>query len=416
MMRTGQVAAWAVGSIAIGLLVAACGGGGGSSPPATTAPPPAAKSAAPAGVQSAPTSPVAPAAASPSGPAGAPKAAASPVAATTLQPSCANPTEVKGFATCADVAKAEQEGALVYYSPDVEKNMVAFLTAFHELFPKIDTGKYQREQTGRLYAKLTAERQSGSYFDDVLSISDYAPALDFMQKNGYQKYISPQLAAYKLEYMSDPPGLFTWYANVPTGMAINTSVTPASEAPKNWPDLLDPKWQGAINFKDSASGFQAMQWYLFRKMYGPEFWQKMKAQQPRGLASTTQQYERLINREDKVNALAGYNNYLENKAKGAPLEFIIPPDGALVGPLLIGVTDKAPHPEAAKLFLDFMLSQPGQTMVVKESYYHSLRADVAPPAGGRPLSDFKLLIPNWPEFIASHDEFIKEWNDLTGLQ
>lgn len=51
-----------------------------------------------------------------------------------------------------------------------------------------------------------------------------------------------------------------------------------------------------LNLKDSASGWQGMQWMLFRKMYGERFWADMAAQKPRG--SVTQQYERLINGED----------------------------------------------------------------------------------------------------------------------
>src|SRR5713101_2836674 len=89
------------------------------------------------------------------------------------QPSCPHPKEVKGFLTCADVEKAEKEGAVVYYGPDVERQLVGVLTKFNELFPAINTSQYLREQTGRLYAKLNAERQAGTYFADVLSLSDY---------------------------------------------------------------------------------------------------------------------------------------------------------------------------------------------------------------------------------------------------
>ena len=101
--------------------------------------------------------------------------------AQTPQPSCPHPKEVKGFVTCADVEKTEKEGALVYYGPDVERQLVGILTKFHELFPAINTNQYLREQTGRLYAKLNAERQARTYFADVLALSDYAPAFDLIK-------------------------------------------------------------------------------------------------------------------------------------------------------------------------------------------------------------------------------------------
>lgn len=387
------------------VLATACGGSssggaaGGAAPPA-----PVPTVAAPAAVTS-PTS-------------GAPAKSVvspSPVAAR-LQPSCPTPHQVQGFLTCADVAKAEQEGAVVYYSPDVEPQMVAYLTAFHDLFPKIDTSKYFREQTGRLYAKLSAERQANNYVDDVLSLSDYAIVLDFIQKNAYARYISPESVSLRPEFLSDPPGLYSTYTINLIGMAVNSTVIPPAEAPKNYQDLLDPKWKGGINFKDSAAGTQAVQWVTLRKLYGDQYWKAMAAQQPHGLASTVQQFERLVNREDKIAGLAQYSTYLENKAKGAPLDFIVPTEGLLALPIYFGLVDKAPHPEAAKLFIDFLLSKPGQQVVTKVSLSHSPRPEVDPPPGAKPISDFKLLLPDWNVVIASHDQFVKEWNDLTGLQ
>src|SRR5262249_46314673 len=156
----------------------------------------------------------------------------------------------------------------------------------------------------------------------------------------------------------------------------NTNLVSPAEAPKNWKDLLDPKWRGALNFKDSASGWQGMQWLLLRKMYGERFWKEMEAQRPRGLASVTQQYERLVNGEDKVNGIAQFSAYLMNKEKGAPIAFVFPRDGVLLGPWVTGVVDRAPHPEAAKLYVDWLLSPVGQMAVVKATYLHSLRADV----------------------------------------
>jgi len=336
-------------------------------------------------------------------------------AAEALPPACPHPQEVKGFLTCADVAKAEQEGAVVYYGPNVERQLVVLLQKFNELFPKIDTGQYLREQTGRLYAKLNAERQAGKYLADILALSDYAPALDLMKKKGYAPYISPQLAAYDRQFVSDPPGLFAWYSVLAAGMAYNTDVVPEAEAPKTWKDLLDPKWRGAINFKDSASGLQGAQWFMLRRLFGEKFWQDMIAQKPRVLPSTVQQYERVINREDKIIGLAQYSTYLEFKAKGAPLAFVAPPEGLMTTPQFVGIMDRAPHPEAARLFMDWFLSPLGQQVQMQISYAYSPRQDVAPPPGSKPLSEIKFLQPDWKEYIASHSKYIREWNALAGM-
>jgi iron(III) transport system substrate-binding protein len=334
----------------------------------------------------------------------------------TIQPSCPTPKEVQGFLTCADVGKAEAEGAVVYYGPDVERQIVAFLQKFNALFPKIKTDQYLREQTGRLYAKLNAERQAGTYLVDVLSLSDISPGLDLIKKDGYTPYVSPQAVNFDPRFRSDPPGYFTWYTMVLAGIAYNTDVVSEAEAPKTWKDLLDPKWRGAINFKDSASGLQGAQWFMLRKLHGDNFWKDMAAQNPRPLPSTVQQYERLINHEDKIIGLAEYSTYLEFKAKGAPIAYVFPPEGLIGAAQFVGIVSKGPHPEAAKLFLDWYLSSLGQELLSQNFYRHSPRTDVAPPPGGKPLSELKIIVPDWNEYVKAHTQYVREWNALSGLR
>jgi iron(III) transport system substrate-binding protein len=154
---------------------------------------------------------------------------------------------------------------------------------------------------------------------------------------------------------------------------------------------------------------------MLRNLYGEKFWQDMIAQKPRTLPSTVQQYERVISREDKIIGLAQYSNYLQFKAKGAPLTFVAPPEGLMATPLFVGVVDQAPHPEAAKLFIDWLLSPLGQKAHTEESYLYSPRKDVDPPPGGKPFSELKILVPNWQAYIASHSKYVRAWNALAGL-
>ena len=95
-----------------------------------------------------------------------------------------------------------------------------------------------------------------------------------------------------------------------------------------------------------------------------------------------------------------------------------PPDGLPATPALIGVVNKAPHPEAAKLFVDWALSNRGQAVNQTQTIllYGSVKNDAPPMATGKKLADFKLLFPtDWADFQASHSVFVKEWNSLMGL-
>ena len=93
----------------------------------------------------------------------------------------------------ADVAKAEQEGQLVFYCHENEAGTAGIMEGFRKDFPKIKTS-YVRAQTGALYNKILSERSAGRFDVDVIQLSDIAPAFDFQKKGGYEHYVSPERA------------------------------------------------------------------------------------------------------------------------------------------------------------------------------------------------------------------------------
>ncbi len=327
------------------------------------------------------------------------------------------PVKVLDFMTGADVAKAEQEGELVYYGHDSESGISTLLDAFKKDFPKIKTS-YVRLQTGALYAKLTSERSANRFLVDVLQLSDIAPAMDFQKKGGYELYVSPETAALKPEYKSNPAGYFAWAGTTFAGISYNKDRVKGDQIPKVWKDILNPAFKGNISVKFSSSGSQHANWYMLRKLYGEGFWQEFAKQKPRGFDSRAQLFDRLSKGDDAVCGMAEYAGYILVKEKGANIEMVEPPDGLTATPILLGIPTKSPHPEAAKLFVDWALSSRGQAVYqgAKILLYGSLRNDAPPMATGKRLSDFRLLFPSdWADFVASHGTFVKEWNAIMGL-
>jgi iron(III) transport system substrate-binding protein len=84
----------------------------------------------------------------------------------------------------------------------------------------------------------------------------------------------------------------------------------------------------------------------------------------------------MVSGQDKLVHTAQYSAYLQLKAKGAELEFVFPTDGVVVGQSLYGAIEGAPHPEAAKLMLDWFLGQPGQASVQNHHFLSSPRTDM----------------------------------------
>jgi iron(III) transport system substrate-binding protein len=326
-------------------------------------------------------------------------------------------TKVLDFTTGADIAKAEQEGEFLFYTHDSEPAAVGIIEAFSKDFPKI-RGKYVRAQNGSLFSKVLAERSAGRFNADVIQFSEPATAIDFQKRGGYMRYVSPESDAYAPEHLSSPVGDFFWVGVTFAGISYNTEKVAPADAPKAWKDLLKPLWLNRVSVKQSNSGMQFAQWYELRKLYGEGFWKEFAKLRPRGFDSRVQLFDRLAKGDDRVCALAEYAGYLLHKEKGAPIAFVVPEDGLPAAALLNGIADKAPHPHAARLFVDWLMSNRGQTHYQNNPYlyYGSVRKDAPPMPGGVRLKDFKLLAPtDMNDYMASRDAFNKEWNGMLGL-
>lgn len=328
---------------------------------------------------------------------------------------CAQPQQMDGFKTCANVSKAEQEGAVTLYTTDPGSDTAKVLAEFHKAFPKITTN-YLRLQAGALYAKITSERRGHSYTADIMEISDMGFVLDFQKRGGYEQYVSPEMTAYKADYKSKPEGFWTWGEIIMAGIAYNPKVVPPDQAPKTWKDALDPKWKGVISVKNANSGLEHETWYELRRLYGDEYWTQFAKLEPKAYDSYVQQYASAVNGQDKIIHTAQYSGYLQYMARGAPIAFVYPPDGLPAGPGVYGIVSHAAHPEAAKLLMDWLLSKPGQKALGDALFLNSPRTDVPPPPGGVSVSKLKLLFPtDWHAFLETKPEFNRIWNKMTGL-
>ena len=327
------------------------------------------------------------------------------------------PTKVHDFLTFADVAKAEQEGAFVFYCHENEAGTAAIVEGFGKDFPKIKTS-YVRAQTGALYNKILSERSAGRFDVDVLQLSDVSPAVDFEKRGGYELYTGPYMDKYKKEYISAKPGAYFWTGVTFAGLAYNKTKVKADEAPKTYTDINNARFRNKISCKISSSGIQYVQWYLLRQIYGNGFWAEFAKQRPRAFDSRVQLFDRLAKGDDDMTALAEYSAYILYKSRGADVEFIAPPEGLVATPLVVGAVNKAPHPEAAKLFVDWAMSPRGQKYYQDHPnlYYGSVSNDPPAMPTGQKLSDYKLIFPtDWDDYNKQREVFNKEWNAMLGL-
>lgn len=323
---------------------------------------------------------------------------------------------VRDIETCADFDKAKAEGAVTVYSVDNEKGLLLLLEAFRKRFPEIRT-EYVRATVSQLYAKIIAERQAGTFTADILSLTDVAMARDFQRRGGFTQYDSPQLKAYAPRFKSEPEGYFAAVGLMVGGFVYNPDVVKPEAAPKSWKDLLDPKWKDAINVRAATNAQQHIVWYELREKYGDQYFTEFAKQGAKPFEACAPQFERLLNGQDKISAPATHLCYLDYKRRGSQLRFIVPEEGSPTGYNVYGAVSKAPHQEASKLFMDWLLSKDGANAFMDALLYINPREDATPPAGSEPVGSLKVIVPDdWDKFGRSKTEFNRAWADVTRKQ
>jgi iron(III) transport system substrate-binding protein len=314
------------------------------------------------------------------------------------------------------VAAAEKEGQLVVYGCDPPETP-GYIKQFMEKYPKIKVSSYLAG-CWQIYNRHATERGAGKPVASVFfSIDD---ALSKMQSEGLlEPYRSTELANFPaaarvagVDYMLVKVLLL--------GMTSNTEFTKGLPAPKDWFDFANPppEWKNKITFYDPRTSSAAFS--LLAAMYqnfGPErAGQIYKGLRSAGaeLAPTTPVgMSKLLSGEKPIMFYIPNNHFSGAVAKGAPLEFVVPTSGGVAINFGIAVLKDAPQPNAAKLFVDWMLNE-GQSYIASRNEY-ALHNGMPPPHGMPSLSSVKLLPLDVPKALAQQKTLINWWQDITNI-
>ncbi|MEO6960026.1 MAG: extracellular solute-binding protein [Burkholderiaceae bacterium] len=314
-----------------------------------------------------------------------------------------------------DLAAARKEGPVVIWHADQEADVVEFLKVFTKK-TGIQTVQ-QRLLPGAALPKLLTELRMGATDVDVYDTSD-AGLMEQLRKQGHLlRYESPELAAYAPQYKSNPVGFWAaYYINIGTIMYDPRYVQPDT-APKTWLDLLDPRWKGQVGFQNASAGTQYTWWYLLKDILPKDYWDHLAAQKPRAYSSSTQIVTDMHNGNLKIGGKVSSFQYVKSKRLKQPIEIVFPPEGAPAQSQVVGIIGPTKRPNAAKAYVNFLLSQEGQQSWNQIQGSPSARTDVDYP--GQPdMSKAKIIVPTDMDDYAlttNHAEFVKLWNKITGF-
>ena len=255
-------------------------------------------------------------------------------------------------------AKAEAEGKLMMYATFTAADSKTLVDAFKQVYPKIDA-IYYRSNDAAMMERLVNESRAGQNICDVIvTTSFYGQSI---KKRGlFAPYDSPERKFFRDGY-KDPQAHWTsTYTNY-GAFGYNTRAVAKTSVPKSFDDLLKPEWKGQITMEG-----RAYEWFgTTLKAMGEEkgmVYMRELAEQTE-LRTGRNLIAQLVAAGEFKGALSGYSQTFEVlKPIGAPVDWVyLNPVFANIHPT--GISAKAPHPNAARVFIDFVLSKRGQEVI-----------------------------------------------------
>jgi iron(III) transport system substrate-binding protein len=254
--------------------------------------------------------------------------------------------------------RAEAEGKLMFYAAFNANDSKTLTDGFKKLYPKIDATFYRTTDAQLMERILTENRAGQNLWDVAMTTSFYGHNL---KKRGlFAAYDSPERKHFRDGY-KDPQAMWTSIYTNYAAFGYNTRAVPQSSLPKSHADLLKPEWKGQIGMDSKP-----YEWFgTIIKAMGDEkglsFMRELaKLAQLRSGRTLVAQ---LVAAGEFKGALTAYSQTFEVlKPAGAPVDWVyLNPVFANIHP--VGVSAKAPHPNAARLFMDFVLSKRGQELI-----------------------------------------------------
>jgi iron(III) transport system substrate-binding protein len=322
----------------------------------------------------------------------------------------ATPAQAQNFGPPQLIADAKKEGRLVFYTANFAEVEQEVIRAFNKRFPEIKV-EMVRAPGGQLITRVKTEAAAGKLAADVVDHSDRALMKDLGDL--FQDYTPPNAGDYLSEAMISPK----LWPRVTLVWSIAYNAALVKTPPKSFMDLTKAEYANKqVGQVIAPSGGTTWTRVMFeRQVLGEDYWKKQAATNPVLYPSGAPMSDALVRGDISMGPLL-YNIVYPKKRDGAPLEIFFAPEGAPVNPYASGVPTTAKNPNAAKLFLNWCLSQEGQAFMIKElGNLTSLKQAPLYPPGFDPKI-VKVWLPNFDQYVSLHAAWVEDWNKTYGYR
>ena len=309
--------------------------------------------------------------------------------------------------TPALIEAAKKEGKVSFYT-SVEVQVAEKVgKAFEAKYPGI-TVQVERSGSERIFQRIGQEYSSKIHAADVISTSDAAHFIIWKKDGWLAPHLPEDVALHFPKDQGDKDHAYAPWRLSLSVIGYNTKLLKPEEAPKGLKDLLDPKWSGKIvKAHPSYSGTILTATFQIARDLGWDYYEKLGKQKVLQVQSATEPPKKLSIGERAV--MADGNEYvlLQLKEQGNPVEVVYATEGS---PLIISpsaILKNAPHPNAARLFQNFLFTAEAQQLLIDVGGMRSFHAQAKEKEGRKSLKDIKVMKED-AEAVVKEVEAIKE--------
>lgn len=325
-------------------------------------------------------------------------------------------TSATAQSTDALYQSAKKEGSVVWYTTFPLDEAAPLGEAFSKKYPGVKVDIVRGSGT-RTVERFETEYRANRPSADVITGALLDPHEQWKKNGWLMEYKPPEGAAIPAKYKDDG----SWYIEGVTisCMLFNSGKLKKSDVPDSPMGLLDPKWKGRVGSIPAWATGTALEFaYFVDYVLGgkDQYVSGLKKLDPPMQSAQAKLVQQVIRGDiDVALPIADYNLYRFQK-KGAPVDCVYPksPKGVPTNARPIAIPKNAPHPAAAKLFLNWRLSKDGQAKMQNGLGMRSVRTDMDPPKGLPPASQVGMLILNPVEVNAKRPEIVKRWQAVFG--
>jgi iron(III) transport system substrate-binding protein len=312
-------------------------------------------------------------------------------------------------------AKAKDEGEVTWYigywpSDRAEKHSAIFTKAFPGVRVNV-----VRATAQVAYQRLSQDIQAGAANCDVFASTDMGQYVSLKERGLLLPYRPRSIEQIDPRFQGvDPDDAYQIVNATTVDLAYNINKVKPDQAPKSWKEFIDPKWKGqSVVGHPGFSGFVGTWVVQMNKLYGWDYFEELAKLKPHVGRSIIDTVTVLVSGERSIGASPSALA-LRNATQGNPVAVAYPEEGSVLMISGSAIMKNAKHPNAAKLFMEFLYSAETAAEDLEE-YGVPLRRDVIVPAGRKKLDELKTIRPTIAEIIKGIPELTEKWRDTFGV-